>query len=68
MGFINPFMYSGKSTTVMFKQPEITNTHCTEVTCCGHNFGFDINHSNITEWNPVSGLGMINFGLTIYML
>lgn len=66
-GFINPLLYQAQKYGV-FDSVIGTNTSCTEYVCCGHDFGFSTNHVNQTKWNPVTGLGQLNFGrLTEYL-
>jgi len=61
LGFINPLLYQSFNNGT-FDSVRSTNTSCTEVECCDHDFGFGVNLKNETRWNAVSGLGSINFG------
>ncbi len=68
IGFANPLLYLvAQTTTGVFTQPDVTNNHCTEETCCSNDFGFNAPPTP-TTWNPVSGLGQINFGLFLAYL
>jgi len=66
LGFMNPLLYLvSQEYPNVFKQPDfITNTHCTEYRCCNDDFGYNAPNDNI-PWNPVSGLGQMNFGLLL---
>lgn len=68
IGFANPLLYLvAQTTTNVFTQPNVTNNHCTEETCCSNDFGFNAPPTP-TTWNPISGLGQLNFGMFLAYL
>jgi tripeptidyl-peptidase-1 len=68
IGFANPLLYLvAQTTTGVFTQPNVTNNHCTEATCCSNDFGFNAPPTP-TTWNPISGLGQLNHGLFLAYL
>ena len=69
IGFANPLLYlMAQESNSIFSQPHnVTNTWCTEYTCCGQGYGF-VGPPEPTTWNPVAGLGQINFGEAVAFL
>lgn len=64
LGFANPTLYKLAATSGVFRQPNnVTTNACTESECCtpASEFGFS-GPPHPTTWNPVSGLGEVNFG------
>lgn len=65
IGFINNILYQSversNDNIISNHNITITNTHCTEYQCCNELFGFEQNDKQ-SLWNPISGLGSINYG------
>jgi tripeptidyl-peptidase-1 len=61
LGFLNPLLYQSYGHGV-FDYVHGSNIFCTEMTCCNKDFGFSTNQVNATRYDPVRGLGSINFG------
>ena len=69
LGFVNPTLYLlAQTESGVFSRPAVvTNSSCTEYSCCNANHGYQGGPADLL-WNPVSGLGQINFGHAVSAL